>query len=119
MGREDREELGLRFQPQVPRPRLGRLGTFVSSRSSLLSETQTFPGSPRLSPEVLSARPGHVLVAGRRYRAARRASLCPLPASRRSRPLDSRDGPEGRGRWVTVVFTLFSVALAIFFKSDL
>lgn len=92
VGREDREELGPRFQPQVPRPRPGRLGTFVSSRSSLLSETQTFPRSPRLSPEVLSARPGHVLVAGRRYRAARRASLCPLLASRRV----AASGQQGR-----------------------
>lgn len=89
VGREDREELGPRFQPQAPRPRPGRLGTFVSSRSSLLSETQTFP---RLSPEVLSARPGHVLVAGRRYRAARRASLCPLLASRRV----AASGQQGR-----------------------
>lgn len=39
VGREDREDLGLRFQPSVARPQPGRPSAFVSSRSSLLSGT--------------------------------------------------------------------------------
>lgn len=85
VGREDREELGPRFQPQVPGPRLGRLGTFVSSRSSLLSETQTFPGSPRLSPEGQ---------AGSRPR-----GLSPVPGGQESKPLSPPGLAAGRGLW--------------------